>query len=84
MPMSAPPSRQSGPMQGLAAARPVSQQNDDGGGAGDPQQLVQAAGALLEDAVKQFGPEIVMVLKQMLAGPGAGEPEGDEGNGGMM
>lgn len=84
MPMNAPPSRQSGPMQGLAAARPAESQGAEGGG---PEQLVQAAGALLEDAVAQFGPEIVMVLKEMLAGPsapGGAEPEGDEGMGGMM
>ena len=72
MPSNLPPGQ--APMQGLNAAQPPAAPP----GGGDPkQQLLQAAGTVLQDAVAQFGPQIVEVLTQLLTTappPGAGAP----------
>lgn len=68
-------------MQGLGAARPpVASPQPGGGGAQDPKQLMQTAGAILQDLAQKFGPQILQVLKQLLdastpqAGAGGGAP----------
>ena len=69
-------------MQGLQSARPDDQEapSQEGGG---PEELLQAAGSILEQAVSQFGPEIILVLKEMLSGS-APSGAGEEAGGGMM
>lgn len=63
-------------LQGLASAKPQSDpsQGDPNGG----QDLKQAAAQLLQDAVSQFGPEIVSALVEVLssASATAGQPQG--------
>jgi hypothetical protein len=77
MPMNMPP-----PMQGLQNARPAPSEPDadEMGGGGDQQDMVKAAGGLLEQAVSQFGPQIIDVLKQILSG-GGGPPTSHGGSG---
>ena len=67
-------------MQGLQSARPNESEapSQEGGG---PEELMQAAASLLEQAVSQFGPEIVPILQQLLSGAGGGA--GPEAGGGM-
>ncbi len=73
-------------MQGLTAARPQATQNPQNAGAQDPKHLIQAAGSILEQAVSQFGPQIIEILKQILTGPppGAGSQGSPQGGGAMM
>ena len=62
-----------GPMGGLAAARPEA-------AAPQEQPDLQAAASILQDAVSQFGPQIIDVLKQLLeSAPAAG----GDGSGGQ-
>lgn len=75
----APPKRPSapsaGPIQGLAASRPQAGPPPVGGGGGDgadPQQLVQVAATVLSELSDRFGPQIIEVFKQLLAGPPPG------------
>lgn len=60
------------PMGGLAAARPE---------ASTPQEQpdLQAAASILQDAVSQFGPQILDVLKQLLE---SAPTSGGDGSGG--
>ena len=70
MPM--PPQGQ-GPMQGLAAAQPEMSAPEQ------PQASPEAAMGIIQDAVAQFGPEIVSILKQILASaPDGGAEEASE------
>lgn len=62
MPFNQPP--QAPPLQGLAAAKPAPSQQPPA--QEDPKQLLHAAAGILQDAVSQFGPQIIMVLKQLL------------------
>ena len=90
MPLPMPPGGGQGPVQGLQAAKPSpSAAAPQSGGAGGKGHLVQAAVQLVQQAVTQFGPEIVPILLQLLQsatggaggagasggqGPGAGAP----------
>lgn len=61
-------------MQGLEQARPDAQPNQDAGG-----DLQQAAAGILQDAVSQFGPEIIQVIIQILSSGGEqGEGSGQQ------
>lgn len=69
-------------LQNLKAAAPAAGPKGPGGtspdGAGGPDNsvLLKAAAHVLQQAVQQFGPQIVMVLKQILSSAGQG---GDAG-----
>lgn len=63
-------------MQGLSSAAPAAPEM--AAPAAGPEQAMQ----ILQDAVSQYGPEIIEILKQILAGAGAGPAGGDMG--GMM
>ena len=66
-----------GPMQGLAAARPAPAQ--------EPQSDPQAAAmSILQDAVSQFGPEIIGALQAVLASVGSSGGEAGMEGSGMM
>lgn len=82
MPFGNPPQIQ-GPMSGLAAAKPQDSQSDQQSQPKDPKVLMQAAASLLQEAASQFGPEIIMVIKQLLDSADA-RPEGAQGPEGMM
>lgn len=80
MPFPPAPPGASGPIQGLQSAKPAAPpqgahalQGPNPADGGDS-HLTQAAGQLLHMAVQQFGPEIIMVLKQLLDSVGQGSP----------
>ena len=53
-----------GPMQGLTAAVPQAVEPEQG------QPDLQAAASVLQDAVAQFGPQIIEAIQALLAGGG--------------
>ena len=53
-----------GPMKGLASAQPEAAQPEQG------QPDLQAAASVLQDAVAQFGPQIIEAIQALLAGGG--------------
>lgn len=71
-------------LQGLAAARPPvtapPQLSRSQGGQHDPKQLLQVAGTVLQELVKQFGPDIVAAFQQVLQA--ASSPAAPQGQGG--
>lgn len=67
----------SGPMQGLSAAQPAAPE------AAAPAAGPEQAMAVLQDAVAQYGPEIVEILKQILVESGAPAAPAGMGGGGM-
>ena len=68
-----------GPMQGLTAAAPQAAEPEQG------QPDLQAAASVLQDAVSQYGPQIIEAIQALLAGGGeAGGPAAGGMPPGMM